>query len=83
MLIATRFVSAGWISAHESYQPFKLWLHYLWVFVTAGVNLALYSAIFIKLAWGRKAIADHSNGGGTASVARIMLYYPLVYIATM
>ncbi|KAL8287616.1 hypothetical protein RQP46_003474 [Phenoliferia psychrophenolica] len=72
-----------WISSHPSYQPFKLWLHYLWVFATAGVNLALYGAIFIKLARGNKLAAKHGGGGGTAAAARIMLFYPLVYIATI
>ena len=66
------------------YRPYKLWLHYLWVFIVAVTNLVLYGAIFLKVARGGSKVSnEHRINGGTGSAAQIMLFFPILYIATM
>jgi hypothetical protein len=62
-------------------------LDYLWVFISAGLDLLLYAIMAVKIIRQRKA-AGHGQGNdqvqsGAAGVARVMMVYPMVYILTM
>ncbi|KAI5478133.1 NAD(P)-binding protein [Pseudohyphozyma bogoriensis] len=71
--------AGGWCWITPQYQSMRLWLHYFWVFLVAGVNLVAYSAIAVKLVrTGKKA-----GGSAGGSVTRVMLAYPLLYIASI
>jgi len=62
-------------------QRLRLLIHYLWVFVAAGVSLICYSAVFINLRWRDKMAAHQSNASARIDqlAARLVLL-PVVYI---
>lgn len=71
--------AGGWCWIGNNYQQERLLLHYLWVFVIAGMNLVLYSAIALRIFLQRRQIGVASLSS-QANVARVMLLYPIVYI---
>ncbi|KWU41033.1 hypothetical protein RHOSPDRAFT_10492, partial [Rhodotorula sp. JG-1b] len=75
--------SGSWCWVNSAYQLERLLVHYLWVFIVAFLNLLFYSIIAIYL--------RHHDGGRlasgplaqTANISRVMLIYPVVYVATI
>ncbi|KAL8291548.1 hypothetical protein RQP46_002526 [Phenoliferia psychrophenolica] len=67
------------------YQLFKLWFRYLWVCIVGAALFIIYGIIFVKLARGSNAILGErrNSNGGTRSAALVMIFYPLVYTATV
>lgn len=70
------------------YVSERLTLHYLWVFLCAGLDLLLYAIMAFKVVQQRKAVASSGHSAatvndGAAGVAKVMMLYPMVYIATI
>lgn len=75
--------SGSWCWINSAYQLERLLVHYLWVFIVAFFNLLFYSIIAIYLRYhdgGRLASGPLAQN---ANVSRVMLIYPVVYVATM
>lgn len=75
--------SGSWCWVNSAYQLERLLVHYLWVFIVAFFNLLFYSIIAIYLRYhdgGRLASGPLAQ---TANVSRVMLIYPVVYVATI
>ncbi|KAM0750852.1 hypothetical protein T439DRAFT_241183 [Meredithblackwellia eburnea MCA 4105] len=75
-------LAGGWCWITSSYQSMRLWLHYIFIFVVALINLIQYTIIFIKLARPNPAIGERL-GSAPGSASKVMLIYPLVYIITI
>ncbi|GAA5957080.1 hypothetical protein JCM8115_003951 [Rhodotorula mucilaginosa] len=75
--------SGSWCWVNSAYQLERLLVHYLWVFIVAFFNLLFYSIIAIYLRYhdgGRLASGPLAQ---TANISRVMLIYPVVYVATI
>ncbi|GAA5855171.1 hypothetical protein JCM9279_007578 [Rhodotorula babjevae] len=76
--------AGGWCWIGAGNQTERLTLHYLFVFIVALSTFLLYSAIALRIWWRRRQLgADATLSGGTTNVAKIMLIYPAVYVATI
>ena len=83
LAITTDGPSGSWCWVNSAYQLERLLVHYLWVFIVAFFNLLFYSIIAIYLRYhdgGRLASGPLAQ---TANISRVMLIYPVVYVATM
>ncbi|SGY14856.1 BQ5605_C013g07132 [Microbotryum silenes-dioicae] len=90
-------IAGGWCWIAQSHQIWRLWLHYFWVFLVAGINLIAYSIIAFQIVRRRRRALSSSNIfgttaaptkagpnlGGSNRIAAIMLIYPLVYLITI
>ncbi|SCZ87501.1 BZ3500_MvSof-1268-A1-R1_Chr2-2g04967 [Microbotryum saponariae] len=90
-------IAGGWCWIAQSHQIWRLWLHYFWVFLVAGINLIAYSFIALQIVRRRRRALSSSNKfgttvaptkaganlGGSNCIAAIMLIYPLVYLLTI
>ncbi|GAA5889642.1 hypothetical protein JCM6882_007090 [Rhodosporidiobolus microsporus] len=74
--------SGGWCWMGQPYQSERLTLHYLWVFIVAFVGFILYAIMAIKI-WLQRRAFGNEKLSGTAGVAKVMMLYPLVYVATI
>ncbi|GAA5907519.1 hypothetical protein JCM8208_001402 [Rhodotorula glutinis] len=76
--------AGGWCWIGAGNQTERLTLHYLFVFIVALSTFLLYSAIALRIWWRRRQLGtDATLSGGTTNVAKIMLIYPAVYVATI
>ncbi|SCV70338.1 BQ2448_1732 [Microbotryum intermedium] len=91
-----RFVygSITYCGIAQPYRIWRLWLHYLWLFLVAGINLLAYSVIVFQILRRRwRALSSSkkfgtpaapttagANLGGSTRIAAIMLIYPFVYL---
>ncbi|GAA5849074.1 hypothetical protein JCM8547_006435 [Rhodosporidiobolus lusitaniae] len=75
--------AGGWCWLGIIYQSERLTLHYLFVFISALVCLSLYAIMAWRISQSRRAFGYESPINGTAGVAKVMMAYPFVYIATI
>lgn len=80
------YAEAGlWCWIHSTYGPYRIWLHYLFVFITAFTLLVTYGTlfgfIFVSSRHTRNSVATHDRD--LRRVARIMALYPCIYIASI
>ncbi|KAI5479592.1 integral membrane protein, glucose receptor Git3 [Pseudohyphozyma bogoriensis] len=76
----------SWCWITPDYQGFRLWFHYLWVFVDNILIVFLYAAIGWRMWRNRRASARgfEIKSSTSAFVAQMVLLYPLVYfVCTM
>ncbi|KAI9620533.1 hypothetical protein KEM48_008070, partial [Puccinia striiformis f. sp. tritici PST-130] len=70
-----------WIS--EQFSPLRLFLHYLWIFISAFASIALYGHLFLRLQIHfRHSKAHHGLKfmGGKGKTGLAMLMYPIAFI---
>ncbi|GAA5987447.1 hypothetical protein JCM10908_001956 [Rhodotorula pacifica] len=75
--------SGGWCWVNSAYQTERLVLHYLWVFIVAFLELVFFSTIAIYLKWHRGGSLGQRPLTQTGNISKIMLIYPVVYVATI
>lgn len=83
---STDALAGGWCWIADDYQGYRLYFHYLFVFMVSGINFILYSVIYLsiyrrKLA-SRKYVTSVTGPDSTA-VAKVLLLYPIIYTITM
>lgn len=75
--------SGSWCWVNSAYQLERLLVHYLWVFIVAFFDLVFYSIIAFYLRYHHGGRLGTGPLTQTANVGRVMLIYPVVYVATM
>ncbi|KAI9777513.1 MAG: hypothetical protein M1839_008807 [Geoglossum umbratile] len=78
------YVKAGaWCWIDGKYENERLFLHYLWIFISQFGTLILYAALFIILKRRVRAVdsVSHSNSRHRIHrIARYMVLYPITYV---
>ncbi|KAI9833353.1 MAG: hypothetical protein M1819_003748 [Sarea resinae] len=81
------FTRAGaWCWVSQAYEDERLWLHYLWIFISEFGTVVVYAALFLVLRKHMKHVSPHSGSPSSADkvqqAARYMIAYPIVYVLT-
>ena len=66
-----------WVSV--DFQPERLWLHYLWIFIVEFGTIAIYSHIFLHLR-GRLRSIINNDTSKLSRATKFMVMYPAVYV---
>lgn len=71
--------AGGWCWVSSNYQPERLWLHYLWIFIIEFGTIAIYGHVFIHLR-GRIRGISTNNTTKLTRATKFMVMYPAVYV---
>jgi hypothetical protein len=66
-----------WVSIE--FQPERLWLHYLWIFIVEFGTMAIYGHVFLHLRGRIQGIANNDTAKLTRAT-KFMVLYPAVYV---
>ncbi|KAF2691736.1 hypothetical protein K458DRAFT_4852 [Lentithecium fluviatile CBS 122367] len=72
--------AGGWCWVSVDYQPERLWLHYLWIFIVEFGTIAIYSHIFFHLRGRLRGIINNDSTNKLSRATKFMVMYPAVYV---
>jgi hypothetical protein len=71
--------AGGWCWVSTEFQPERLWLHYLWIFIVEFGTMAIYGHVFLHLRGRIQGIANNDTAKLTRAT-KFMVLYPAVYV---
>ena len=74
---ASANVRQCWVSTE--FQPERLWLHYLWIFIVEFGTMAIYGHVFLHLRGRIQGIVNNDTAKLTRAT-KFMVLYPAVYV---
>ncbi|KAL1612940.1 hypothetical protein SLS60_001170 [Paraconiothyrium brasiliense] len=76
-LVIFAMASLCWVSV--DFEPERLWLHYLWIFIVEFGTMAIYGHIFFHLK-GRLRSIINNDTSKLSRATKFMILYPAVYV---
>ncbi|KAJ4358403.1 uncharacterized protein N0V89_002985 [Didymosphaeria variabile] len=71
--------AGGWCWVSVDFEPERLWLHYLWIFIVEFGTMAIYGHIFFHLK-GRLRSIINNDTSKLSRATKFMILYPAVYV---